>query len=172
MFIRRKHFSIPMALSALARKSRNFARRSEFEQMWFLPCWLLLGLSRLLILTVPFRHLAPWLGMQMEVAAWVPLVGSDGEARALSIARIVQMAARHTPWTSNCFPQAVTARILLGLYGIPYSLFLGIDNDKGAIMAAHAWVSVGRVRVTGGEGFGQFTVVGCFVAPPQPMLLS
>jgi len=42
---------------------------------------------------------------------------------------------------------------MLGLYGIPYSLFFGIDNDEGGIMAAHAWVSVGRVRVTGGRGF-------------------
>jgi len=32
-------------------------------------------------------------------------------------------------------------------------------------MKAHAWVVAGRIPVTGGQSFGQFTVVGCFVAP-------
>jgi hypothetical protein len=102
----------------------------------------------------------------MGAAAWVPITGSCDEIRALSIARTVQMAARHTPWTSNCFSQAVTARVLLGLYGVSYSFFFGIDNDtESASFKAHAWVYSGRVQVTGGESFGLFTVVGCFVTP-------
>ena len=153
-------------LSTLVRKARSFASRSGFEQAWFLPCWLLLGASRLAILAIPFRHLAPCLGISIGVASWVPLAGSCGEATALSIARTVQMAARHAPWTSNCFPQALTARLLLGLYGVPYSFFFGIANDtESAAFKAHAWVSAGRVNVTGGNSFGHFTVVGCFVTP-------
>jgi Transglutaminase-like superfamily len=151
-------------LSTLVRKARSFAHRSGFEQAWFLPCWLLLGISRLAILVIPFRYLAPWLGISVGVAAWVPLVGSCGEARALCIAKIVQMASRHTPWTSNCFPQALTARLLLGLYRVPYVFFFGIDKDDDTFKA-HAWISAGRVQVTGGNSFGRFTVVGCFVAP-------
>ena len=83
----------------------------------------------------------------------------------MQIGRAVRLAARYTPWDSNCFPQAVVARLLLGLYGIPYALFFGLrrDPDSGA-MLAHAWVAAGRVRVTGGESFGQFTVVGVFVS--------
>ncbi|PPD20421.1 MAG: hypothetical protein CTY24_09295 [Methylobacter sp.] len=148
----------------LVRKACNFAHRSRFEQAWFLPCWLLLGISRLVILAVPFRRLAPWLGTPMATVAWVPLAGLDGEAKALSIAGIILMASRYTPWNSDCFPQALTARILLGFYGIPYCLCFGVDKKTGAEMAAHAWVSAGKVRVSGGEGFGKFTVVGCFVS--------
>jgi hypothetical protein len=153
-------------LSTLVRKARSFTRRSGFEQVWFLPCWLLLGISRLAIWAIPFRHLAPCLGFSVGAAAWVPLTGSCDEIRALSIARTVQMAARHTPWASNCFPQAVTARILLGLYGVSYSFFFGFDNDtESAAFKAHAWVHSGRIQVTGGESFSRFAVVGCFVTP-------
>ena len=153
-------------LSILIRKAQNFARRPWFEKAWFFPVWILLGASRLLILLIPFRRLAPRLGVHTGVAPWVPLVAPHCEARAMSIARVVQMAASHTPWNSNCFPQAVTARVLLGIYDVPYSLFFGINRDTAdAMLSAHAWVAAGRVRVTGGASFDHFTVVGCFVAP-------
>lgn len=150
---------------ALIGKLRRFARRPVFEQAWFIPAWLLLGLSRACISFLSFRILAPRLGMHVGIAPWVPLIDSRDEARARSIARVVAMAARHTPWTSNCFPQALTARILLGLYGIPYCMFLGVSREQGTHMHAHAWVVSGRVAVSGNESFGCFTVVGCFASP-------
>ncbi len=82
------------------------------------------------------------------------------------IGRAVRLAARYTPWDSNCFAQAVAARALLGLYGVPYALFFGVKRaPQAAALDAHAWVAAGRVPVTGGAGFGEFTVVGCFVDP-------
>lgn len=155
-----------MMPSTLIRKVLNFARRPRFEQMWFVPAWLLLGASRFVILFVHFRRLAPYLGAQAGVALWIPLLDSRREARAMSISKVIRMAANYTPWTSNCFPQAVAARVLLGLYDVPYSIFFGINRDAAdATLQAHAWVTSGRVHVTGGSSFDQFTVVGCFVAP-------
>lgn len=152
--------------STLIRKARSFAHRPWFEKAWFLPVWLLLGASRFVILTISFRRLAFWLGEREGITPWIPLADARAEARALSISRVVQMAARYTPWKSNCFPQAITARILLGFYGVPYGLFFGVNrNAEDAMLVAHAWVAAGRVRVTGGMSFNQFTVVGCFVSP-------
>jgi hypothetical protein len=145
---------------------RNFARRPLFEQAWFIPAWLLLGASRFVILFISFRRLAPHLGTHMGAAPWVPLLDARREARARSIGRVIKMSVRYTPWESNCFPQAVTARVLLGLYDIPYCIFFGVTREPGsAEMQAHAWVAAGRVPVSGGGNFGRFTVVGCFVAP-------
>ena len=148
---------------SLLRKARSFARRSLFEQAWLLPAWLMLGASRLLILFIAFRSLAPHLGEPAGVGPWLPLIDKRQEVNARRIARVVQMAAKYTPWESNCFPQAVTARILLGLYGIPYGLFFGVAQEPNADgLSAHAWVATGRVRVAGGESFDRFAVLGCF----------
>jgi hypothetical protein len=155
-----------MNQSVILRKANNFLRRPGFERAWYVPAWLLLGLSRLIILCVPFRLLAPWLGRQEGISPWVPLVGAGGEAKALAIARVVAMAVRHTPWASNCYTQALAARIMLGIYGVPYCLYFGVERASGhPAMKAHAWVVSGRVQVCGGASFGQFTVTGCFVAP-------
>lgn len=153
-------------LSLLVRKARNFLRHPLFIKLWLIPVWLLLGISKAVIIIVSFKRLAPLLGVHDGAAPWVPLLGDAQAVRALAIGRVVRLAARYTPWDTNCFPQAVTARLLLGLYRIPYALYFGVARDPlNDAMKAHAWVTAGRIRVTGGSGFRQFTVVGCFVAP-------
>lgn len=150
----------------LVRKARHFLRLPVLIQFGFVPTWLLLGLAKVLIFNVPFRRLAAKLGEHAGVAPWVPVLTTGQEFRALSIGRLVRLTARYTPWDSNCFPQAVVARWWLGLYGIPYALYFGLMRaPDGTEMKAHAWVAAGRIRVTGGTSFGQFTVVGSFVSP-------
>lgn len=152
--------------NVLLRKLRNLGHHSSFIKIWLLPTWLLLGISRALILAISFKRLAPRLGIHEGAAPWVPLLDGFEETRAEEIGRLVSVTARYTPWESNCFSQAVTGRLLLGLYRIPYVLYFGLARDaSGDEMKAHAWLVAGRVKVTGGYSFGQFTVVGCFVAP-------
>ncbi len=127
---------------------------------------MLLGISKAIIFKLSFSRLAPYLGQPMGVASWVPLLNAPQQERALQIARAVQLAARYTPWVSNCFPQAVVARLLLGWYAVPYALYFGLMRDTQTLeLKAHAWVAAGRVAVTGGGSFAQFTVVSVFVAP-------
>lgn len=128
-----------------------------------LPAYALLGVSRVALLTVPFRHIAPVLGQDHGPAPAVPLVDERRMVRALHIGRAVRTAARYTPWESKCLAQAMAARVLLGAAGIPYALFLGVARDPGAGLEAHAWVGSGRVSVTGPSGFGRYTVVATFV---------
>ena len=101
----------------------------------------------------------------MGKSHWIALVGKHDEARAKSIAKIIGAASRLTPWNSSCLTQAMVARTLLGYYRIPYSLFFGVaQSSEDHLLKAHAWVAVGRVYVTGGNGFDQFTVLSGFSA--------
>ena len=143
-----------------------------FELAWAFPAWVLLGLTRAVVLKVPFRKLTPRLGIHAGNTPWVPLLTPRQEQRADRIGRVVRRSAMFTPWTSNCFNQALTARILLGLYRVPYCLIFGarLSSDgratDGKELNAHAWVAAGRIRVTGATSFDRFPVVGCFVSPP------
>ena len=155
-----------MLVVRLAQKFKTFTQQPPFILGWLLPCWFLLGLSRCLILTVSFKRLAPYLGIHDGLSPWIPLLDKPQEQKALLIGRTVRLAAQYTPWISNCFPQAITARLLLGVYRIPYGLYFGLRRDRNTNeLNAHAWIATGRVRVTGGTSFGQFTVVGCFMSP-------
>jgi hypothetical protein len=154
---------------------RSFHTWTAREKAGFPLVWLLLGFVRLIILLVPFRHWVRCLGNQFGTVPVVPLLTSRGEAIAISIGKVVRAAAAVTPWNSDCLPQAVTARILLGFASIPCSLFFGVARDEAArgpltgtsgdterASFAHAWVSAGRIHVTGGESFSRFAVLSCF----------
>jgi hypothetical protein len=148
------------------RRLGHFARRSGFEQVWLLPAWLLLGFSRTAIVVVPFRHIAPRMGVHLGNRAWVPLLTAEQRDLAVKIGSTVRLASRFTPWVSNCFPQALAASILLRLYGVPYVLNFGLaPGEADKRLQAHAWVAAGAVAVTGGSSFDDFTVVGCFGSP-------
>lgn len=149
----------------MLRKIAEYFRQTGFVRAWLFPVWLLLGLARLIILVVPFRRYANFLGCRYGHALWVPLPSPAGVARARAISQVVRLTARHTPWRSNCFPQAMVARLLLRLYGVPHAVYFGAlpTGDPARPMSAHAWVSAGRVQVTGGDGFRQFGVLACFV---------
>ena len=148
----------------LLAKAGTLARQDVFVLAWLLPVWLMLGISRAMILTLSFRRFARVLGQRDGVAPRTPLATPAQEARAGQISQTIAIAAHYAPWTANCFPQAITARLLLGLYRIPYALFLGVAQAEGDNrLEAHAWLVSGRVHVTGGRSFARFTVAGCFV---------
>ncbi|WP_200231277.1 lasso peptide biosynthesis B2 protein [Rubrivivax gelatinosus] len=158
------------------RRLAGFARLGAAERGWFVLGWLLLGLGRAAVQLVAFKRLAPWLGQAAAPQRPLPLA-ADVQARAQRIGRLLRLASRHTPWGSNCFAQALAARWLLGLAGVPCSVCFGLRRDAaGAPLQAHAWVAAGSVAVCGGDGFAHFTPVGCFVsrrsqAPADSFLL-
>ncbi len=142
----------------------NFLRHPWWEKMAFVPVWILLGVARAAIRLLEFERLAGALGTSVGVQVVVPLLHARQVARARRVASLVPWVAAHTPWRSDCFPQALVARLLLGLCGVPWSLCFGLARDVNHALSAHAWVVAGPVSVTGGYSFARFTTVGCFTS--------
>lgn len=159
----------------LARKARTLMALPLAVIAWLPAAWLALGVSRAAVLCVEFRKLAPWLGIVAGSAPFSVIISPLAEARARQVEQIIRIAAHYTPWQSNCFAQAIVARLLLSHYRIPYLIFFGVRTAPMAAamaestlaapgMEAHAWVTAGRVMVAGGASFQQFGVAGIFRA--------
>jgi len=147
-------------------KFARFARHQGFVQAWAIPVWCLLGLAKIAIFTVSYRRLQPFLGTSVGVVPWVPVLSEVAEERARQVGAVVRLVSRYTLWESNCFPQAIVSRLLLGLYGIDYCLFFGVRRGNGPdSFDAHAWIAAGHVRVIGGWSFHEYTVVGVIASP-------
>ncbi|MBI1801543.1 MAG: lasso peptide biosynthesis B2 protein, partial [Chloroflexi bacterium] len=136
------------------RRVHNFLRHPRQDQWLFVQVYILLGLARLAINTVPFRRLAEHLG--------APLVESPAEVpiphlvEARRIAWAVRSASLYTPWQSNCFTQAVAAKYLLRRRGITSTLYLGAAFKARTELEAHAWLRCGPFCVTGDAGHLHF----------------
>lgn len=156
----------------MRRKFDSFRRQSGLTQLLLLPAWVLTAVARAMVLLLPFKWLAPRLGHYAGVAAYIPLADEETQSRALSIGRAVRMAAKLAPWDANCQTQAITARCLLGVFNVPYTVFYGVASAPEQAMKAHAWVCCGPVQVTGGYAFGDFTVVAVFTDLKLPLSIS
>jgi hypothetical protein len=148
------------------RKVKSFILTASFTKIWLLPVWILLWISRILIIVVPFKKIASTLGTYNGNTVFIPLLTPLERKRALLISRTVRMAARYLPWVANCFAQVIVASLLMKFYNIPYSLFFGLRKPSNLLenkaMYAHAWITSGGVSITGGYGFNDYTVVATF----------
>jgi hypothetical protein len=140
----------------------KWRRRSRAERLLLLEAFALLGVARLLTLTIPFRWMAASLGKHMNESDNQSIPADLEQARLISQA--VRSAANNTPWKSVCLPRAVAAQWMLKRRRIAATLYLGVtkDDKKPEKLAAHAWLRCGDVILTGAEGHRQFTVVSSF----------
>lgn len=151
----------------LVHLARGFRRLDLRDQARLAATWSLLGLTRFAILVLPFRVVRRALGEHRSPQAGGPATVPDDTTlrRAARIGATVRLVARHTPWRSECYPQALTARILLGLARVPHVVSFGVRRDGDALVA-HAWVHVGGMVVTGETGH-TWTEVGSFAWAPR-----
>jgi hypothetical protein len=129
------------------------------EQRLFLEALFWLALSRMAILTVPFRRIAPFLGRTM---AETPAHALPHATVPAYISWAVRTASRYTPWESKCLAQAMAAKMMLKRRRFPSTLYLGLlkEGEKG--LSAHAWLRCGDRILTGAPVHRQFTVVAAF----------
>jgi hypothetical protein len=156
-------------LSRLWRKWHTFLAFPLSDKLLVPVVFMLLGLSRLVILTIPFRYYARFLGEYQKTDIFTPVLTTEQNQRVRRIGHIVRATAKITPWESLCLVQAMVASVLLRWWHIPYILHFGLaknteptDNDP---MKAHAWVTAGTAAVTGGRSLFNFTIVGTYVSP-------
>ena len=148
---------------------RNFVRRTPFEQFWFAPVWLGLGLASLAIALLKFNRVSRLLGWHCGTAKPVVPIDAAQRVRASRIGATIGMAAHYAPWRADCYPQAIVARCLLGIYRIPYVLSMGVKRDDATgNLLAHAWVEAGDVSVCGGKGDEEYRVVAAYSNRREP----
>ncbi|MCL1629198.1 lasso peptide biosynthesis B2 protein [Roseibaca sp. V10] len=150
-------------VSVLRRKGRSLWSQPGLALALLVPAWVFLGVFRVLIIAVPLKYLHRAYGYDIGISSVLPLISHRQEQRARSVKAAIGIAATYSPWTVNCYPQALCARALLVAVGVPHLVCFGLRRKDGAV-AAHAWVAAGPVAVTGGRGFEGYTVVRAFVS--------
>jgi hypothetical protein len=113
-----------------------------------------LAIARLRLALTPFARLAEALANQSADSQ-----GESDPALPERIGFAVRAAANNVPWRSDCFPQAIAARKMLGRYGYESIIHLGIDKVDETNIAGHAWLTCGDTVVTGGDVMDRYSEV-------------
>jgi hypothetical protein len=140
----------------------RFAELSGSERRLFLEAVIWLGLFRVVLLSVPFRRIAPHLGALMTETTRSEL--PPGFLHAVqAVGRAVDRASRHVPWEAKCLVQAMAGKKMLKRRGVESTLYLGLAKKAEAGLQAHAWLRCGDKILLGG-GLKGFAVVSTFGA--------
>jgi hypothetical protein len=126
------------------RKLGRFLQMTNRQRLLLLEAALFLGLARLMLLTLPFGRIAPWLQRS-------PDQGVCDVATVLAVGEAVTIAARNVPWNAVCLPQAMAAKAMLAWRGEGSALHLGAAR-VGDELTAHAWLVAGGKIVVGEAG--------------------
>jgi hypothetical protein len=105
----------------------------------------MLALARLIVLTVPFRYVVPWLSRASQT-------DSCREVLLLGVRKAVTTGARNVPWNAVCLPQAMAAKAMLARRGCSSTLHLGATIDTNGNLIAHAWLISGGEAIIGAAG--------------------
>jgi hypothetical protein len=102
----------------------------------------LLPLTALILWAVGFRR---WQALLARLAPVGSVSASEDEADLVregrATARLVDAAARRSPYTATCLPRSLTLWWLLRRRGIDSYLRIGVRKAAGRI-EAHAWVEL------------------------------
>lgn len=141
-------------------KAARFVRQPPAPRGLLLEALLALFVARVVLLFIPFRRIAAWMGaVGAESAVVAP---AEKEAAAAQVGHAVVTIARHVPWDSRCLAQALAGAWMLNRRGLCGTLYFGLKKDEQAPFAAHAWLRYGGRYVTGGNGHKTFRVIASF----------
>lgn len=139
----------------LRRKLGTFRGMSGADRRLVGEAVLMLALARFVVITVPFRLMAPWL-------ARAPETGVCDDVLVVRVRKAVTTAARNVPWNAVCLPQAMAAKAMLARRGCGSAFHLGADFDAQGKLIAHAWLVVGGTVVVGAAGIRSVTPLARF----------
>lgn len=148
------------------KKSVLLFLRMPYRHQGMLICtFFLTGIVRAAVLALPLRRFVPFFGQFHQTILLSTVITKRQRHQAVRIGKLVRLAAKYTPWNSNCLTQAIVAKGWCRLFKIPHVLYIGFaksaEDPNG--FKGHAWLTAGPVAVTGGHGQLDYSVVSTYV---------
>lgn len=157
-------------MSGILRRLRSLARVVRRDPAFAaLTClaWVMLVVARVVISLFPLRWISAQLGeyLRETVPDQVPV---ELHRKIRRIRRAIRKAVPHTPTNSNCYPQALTATVLLRLARVPSTMYYGAAIESGGSgLETHVWVRSGPFFVTGAPAHLGFATVATYAHLPS-----
>jgi len=141
----------------------KFINKPAADQLLYIEATFWLGISKLAILILPFRWIAPFLGTHMATSDEHDKTDENGTRKTkISVAQAILVMSRHLPWESKCLVQAISGKMMLNRRKVPNTIYLGVAKKENGDLNAHAWLRAGDLVILGGGGLDKFAVVSTF----------
>jgi Transglutaminase-like superfamily len=134
---------------SLNKKLQSFANTSREFKLLFLKTIILSAFVKFSLVFLPFRKVLTWQGKSNIETTDMPDEASLAFRKTLQSA--IQLCDKYTFWKTECYTQALTAKILLNNKRIPATVYIGFKKDEKGNYEGHAWLRSYDRIITGGE---------------------
>jgi len=131
----------------------NFKKITIPGLWYFFLASVFLYFSQLLLLFAPFRWYIP---LYMDRKNRKDKTVTDEKLLLVRIALL--RGLKYLPWNGKCLVQALSGKLLLRIFGLPGTIYLGVMKKEGT-MKAHAWLISGETFISGKDVHSKYTVV-------------
>lgn len=143
-----------------ARKIRSFLSISFSGKLLFIEAVFTSAWVKMTLLFFPFGKVAKWLGSANGHIHENKSAEDKGLVKKVQFA--LKLCDRYTPWPTECYTQALTAKILLRRRNIPGVIYFGFRKNENNQLMGHAWFKSTGEIVTGFCDFSLYTVHSSF----------
>lgn len=137
-------------------------KRVSSDYLNFMEAFILLHISKFIILFFPFKKIATRIGKLKTETAHEKIFSE----KIQQVEQAINRASRFTIHDSKCYDKALTAKYMLNRRNLSATLYFGLAKENGSSLSAHAWVRCGTRIVTGKAGMGNYTAIACFADYP------
>ena len=142
------------------RKIRTAYAADPLLRKLFWRAFWLSAFVKFTLVFLPFRKVMSWQGKLGLESTSGPDPESLGFRKSLQSA--MQLCEQYTPWPTECYTLALTARILLRRRQLPGTLYIGFRKKEDGGFAGHAWLRSYDRIITGAEGMEKYVVHSCY----------
>jgi hypothetical protein len=139
-----------------ARKIRSFLQSDPQLKWIFFQAFFLSGLVKFALVFLSFRKILNWQGNIQEESPQGP--DPKTEAYRRNVQSAMRLCHLYTPWKSECYTRALTAKILLKKQRIPSTVYIGFRKEQNGHYTGHAWLRSCDMILTGREEMNGYIV--------------
>ena len=140
----------------LIKKIQSFVRADRTVKILFLRAYFLSAIVKFTLVFLPFRKVLNWQG-KFNIESPDRQDDASLEFRK-SLQSAMRLCDKYTFWKTECYTQALTAKIILNKKGIPGTVYIGFTKNEKGEYKGHAWLrSYDRV-ITGDTEKNMYTV--------------
>ena len=143
-------------------KLRRFFRLPLCAQVALIEALVLLAFGRAVVLVFPLQRFEWLLGQRHQIANIGDIELSRYAGAVARVQHALLAASPHTPWSSNCFAQAIAGKLMLRRRRVPSTIYLGIRRKGCQNLEAHAWLNAGETTVCGGTETAPFSIIASY----------
>jgi hypothetical protein len=148
-------------LKKLLKKANSFIKMPALRKRLFVEAVYTSAIVKFSLLFMPFNQVSRWLGNRNPEVSDAQTL-SEKDVYLLETQKALKLCDKYTPWPTECYTQALTAKILLQRRAISSVLYIGFKKGENNHFEGHAWLISQSHVITGHCDFRQYQVHSFF----------